>query len=179
MSAEKLAKLLADIDKDSKIPAGEKEAAKDKATEIYNAQVKADETNAARTGKGTRVKVSQTRGKNPKVISFEQFDTEQTETLPVTTPEFMELTGTPATPQGQQLLVSYLIDGYNAAQYAAASDVLSEYLEPNWPDLLSKQFKQAVTNYANAAGVSLEDAVQLMKPAVQKQFEAKLAAAQG
>jgi|SRR5688572_28264592 len=133
----------------------------------------AEVENAKRTGKGTRIRVGQTRGKNPKVISWESFDTDKPETLPETPQEFAELTKT----TDEKVFVSYLVDGYNAAMYAAASDVLSEYVEANWPDLLVKQFKASVNNYANAASVSVEEAVALMKPAIQKAFEAKLAAA--
>lgn len=140
---------------------------------IADLQKKADETNNARTGKGTRVRVGQTRGKASKVISWEAFDTDKAETLPETPQEFAELTKT----TDEKLFVSYLIDGYNAAMYAAASDVLAEYVEANWPDTLVRQFKLTVSNYAGATGVSIEEAVQLMKPGIQKAFEAKLAAA--
>ena len=144
-----------------------------KEAQLAEFQRVADKTNGERSGKGTRVRVGQTRGKNPKVISWEAFDTDKPETLPTTADEFMTLTGT----ADEKVFVGYLVDGYNASQYAAASDVLSEYVEANWPDSLAKQFKLAVNNYVNAAGVSVDDAVKLLKPAIQKSFEAKLAAA--
>ena len=51
------------------------ESAKDKAVELREkaidaAKAKADETNKTRTGKGLRIRVGSTRGKNPQVISF-------------------------------------------------------------------------------------------------------------
>lgn len=143
--------------------------------ELKAAQAKADETNKARTGKGLRVRVGQTRGRNPKVIEWEAFDTDQPTTLPESPAEFAEITKT----ADQKLFVSYLIDGYNAAMYSAASDVLSEYVEPNWPADLVKSFKQAINGFVSSAGVSVEDAVSLMKPKIQAAFEAKMKAAQG
>lgn len=145
----------------------------DKAKELLVAMGLADEANKGRTGKGTRLRAGQTRGKNSKVITWESFDTDKPETLPVSAEEFMSLTKT----SDEKVFVGYLIDGFNASQYAAASDMLSEYVEANWPESLARQFKLAVNNYVNAAGVSVEDAVSLMKPAIQKSFEAKLAAA--
>lgn len=141
--------------------------------QLAEMQKAADAKNASRTGKGTRIRVGQTRGKNPKVIDWEAFDTDKPETLPTTLAEFMELTGTKEEP----VVVSYLIDGFNASQYASASDVLAEFVEPNWPDTLVKQFKQTVSNYAAATGTSLEDAVSLIKPGIVKAFAARLAAA--
>mgnify|MGYP006338789657 FL=1 len=41
---------------------------------VKEMEVKAEETKKTRTGKGTRVRVGQTRGKNPKVIIWEAFD---------------------------------------------------------------------------------------------------------
>ena len=144
------------------------------AAAIKAAQAKADEANKARTGKGLRIRVGQTRGRNPKVIEWEAFDTDQPATLPETAQEFAEITKT----EDQKLFVSYLVDGFNAAQYAAASDVLSEYVEANWPADLVKSFKQAINGFVSSAGVSVEDAVSLMKPKIQAAFEAKLKAAQ-
>lgn len=141
--------------------------------QLAEMQKAADEKNKARTGKGTRIRVGQTRGKNPKVIDWEAFDTDKPETLPTTLAEFMDLTKT----KDEPVVVSYLIDGYNASQYASASDVLAEFVEPNWPDTLVKQFKQTVSNYAAATGTSLEDAVSLIKPGIVKAFTARLAAA--
>ena len=136
-------------------------------------ETKASALNAKKTGKGTRHRVGQTRGKSSKVIMWEAFDTDQAATLPVTPAEFMELTGVKEEP----LLVSYLIDGFNSAAYASASDVLADYAEPNWPDTMVKQFKGAINNYIAATGVAIEDAVALMKPGIAAAFEKQLAAA--
>jgi len=52
--------------------------------ELDAKQKEADKTNAARTGVGTRVRIGQTRGKNPLVISWEAFDESKPDTLPTT-----------------------------------------------------------------------------------------------
>lgn len=122
----------------------------------------AQTTNSARSGKGTRVKVGSTRGKNPQAISFENFDESKPETLPVTLSEFMGLFPSIGEPE----IVSYIIDGYNSAQYTQASDPIAEFVEPTWDAEVSKQFRLVVRNYSNATGVSIEDAVALIKPGI-------------
>jgi hypothetical protein len=126
------------------------------------AQKKAEETNAARTGKGTRVKVGMTRGRNPQVISFENFDDSQPDTLPSTLSEFMEITKV----NDEKVIVSYLLDGFNSANYTQASDPVAEFVEPTWSEDVQKQFRLVVRNYSNATGVSIEDAVALIKPGI-------------
>jgi hypothetical protein len=128
------------------------------------AELKATETNSARTGKGTRVKVGQTRGRNPQVISYEYFDESLPDSLPKTLSEFMEITKI----DDEKVIVSYIIDGFNSANYVAASDPVAEFVEPTWPDDVQKQFRLVVRNYANATGVSIEDAVALIKPGIVK-----------
>lgn len=124
------------------------------------AELKAKETNEARSGKGTRVRVGQTRGRNPQVISYESFDESKPDTLPESLTEFMTLTNT----SDEKAIVAFLVDGYNAAMYTAASDPIAEFVDASWPEDLQKQFRIVVRNYANAANVSLEDAVALIKP---------------
>jgi hypothetical protein len=125
-------------------------------------QKDADEANKKRTGKGTRVKVGATRGKNPQAISFENFDDSKPDTLPVTITEFHELIKA-----DEPTMVSYLIEGYNQAQYTAASDPIAEFVNPAWSDDVQKQFRLVVRNYSNATGVSIEDAVALIKPGIE------------
>lgn len=142
--------------------------------ELTRKRAEAEKTNASRTGKGTRVFVGLTRGKNPKVISWEAFDTDKPETLPETIVDFHKTIGADTT---ETQMVRYLADGYNDAQYRAASDVLAEYVEPNWPDDVAKQFKTVISNYVAGTGVSIDDAVELLKPGFAKAFEARMAAA--
>ena len=141
----------------------ENELAVDAATE------KAKTANATRTGKGTRVRVGQTRGRNPQVISWEAFDESQPDTLPKTLSEFMEITKV----SDETAIVQYLIDGYNDAAYTAASDPVAEFVDATWAEDVQKQFRLVVRNYANATGVSIEDAVALIKPGIVKSQKSK------
>jgi|SRR5712664_3124014 len=127
-------------------------------------KAEADVTNASRTGKGTRVHVGQTRGRNPQVISWEAFDESLPETCPKTLSEFMEI----AKVSDETTIVSYLLDGFNSAAYTAASDPVAEFVEASWPEDVQKQFRLVVRNYSNATGVSIEDAVALIKPGIVK-----------
>lgn len=127
------------------------------------------EQNATRTGKGTRLRAGQTRGKNPQVITWEAFDVAKLDTLPTTFAEFTDLTKI----TDEKVIVELLIDGYNDSQYTAASDPIAEYVNPSWPDDVQKQFRIVVRNYANATGVSLDDAVNIIKPGIEKAVAAK------
>lgn len=129
---------------------------------IEAAQSKADEQNKVRTGKGTRLRVGQTRGRSPQVITWEAFDRSLPDTLPVILSEFMEITKVSDEP----LIVSYLLDGYNDAAYSIASDPTAEYVDASWSEEVQKQFRIVVRNYAQATGVSIEDAVALIKPGI-------------
>jgi len=68
--------------------------------------------------------------------------------------------------QDEKLIVSYLIEGFNASQYTEASDPLAEFVEATWTPEVQKQFRLVVRNYSNATGVSIEDAVALIKPGI-------------
>lgn len=139
------------------------EAAK---TELELSQEKANEAakavNDSRSGKGTRLRVGLTRGRNPQVITFENFDESLPETLPGDLSEFMKVTGIDT----EKTIVSYLIDGYNSAQYTTASDPVAEYVDYSWPEEVQKAFRLVVRNYASNANVSIEDAVALIKPGI-------------
>jgi len=143
-----------------------------KELELEAKQKEADTTNATRTGVGTRVRVGQTRGKNPLVISWDAFDESKPESLPTSIQQFMEVTGVKDEPS----LVSFLIGGLNDANYTAASDPLAEYVDLAWPQEAQTQFRLVVRNYSRGASVSLEDAVNLIKPGFIKQFSAPAAA---
>jgi hypothetical protein len=124
------------------------------------------ELNAGKTGVGTRFFLAMTRGKGPVEIKYEAFDDTKPETLPTSIAQFMEITAVKDEPS----LVSYLIGGFNDANYTAASDPLAEYVEDSWPADAKTQFRLVVRNYARGAVVSLEDAVNLIKPGFIKQF---------
>ena len=145
------------------------EAKSAKEIELEAKQKEADAANASRTGIGTRVRVGQTRGKNPLVISWEAFDESKPETLPTTIQQFMEVTKVADEPS----LVSFLVGGLNDANYTAASDPLAEFVDLAWPQEAQTQFRLVVRNYSRGAQVSLEDAVSLIKPGFEKQFQPK------
>lgn len=145
---------------------GEERTAKE--LELEAKQKEAEATNATRTGVGTRIRVGQTRGKNPMVISWEAFDESKPETLPTTIQQFMDITKVADEPS----LVSFLIGGLNDANYTAASDPLAEFVDLTWPQEAQTQFRLVVRNYSRGAQVSLEDAVNLIKPGFEKQFAA-------
>jgi hypothetical protein len=137
-----------------------------KEVEFENAEKTVDAQNKERSGVGTRVRVGQTRGKNPVIISWEAFEVSQPATLPKSMKEFMDITKV----QDEPTLVEYLIGGYNDANYTAASDPLKEFVNLAWPQEAQTQFRLVVRNYSRGASVSLEDAVALIKPGFEKQF---------
>ena len=137
--------------------------------QVEAAEAKAKATNASRTGVGTRVMVGKTRGKNPVVISYENFDSSQPDTLPKSIQSFMDITGV----KGEPELVAFLIAGYNDDKYTAASDPLAEFVNDAWTPEVQQQFRLVVRNYSRGAGVSIEDAVSLIKPGFEKSFGGK------
>lgn len=136
------------------------------AREKAEAEAKLD--NDTRSGIGTRLVVSQTRGKGTMVIKYEQFDTEKPETLPTSIKSFMDVTGVTDEPS----LVDRLIKGHNEILYTSASDPIAEFVDPSWPDEAKAQFKIVVRNYSRGAGASIEDAVALIKPGFAKTYSA-------
>lgn len=137
-----------------------------------SAEIEAEEKrlNEGRTGKGLRSFIGMSRGRNPQKVQYEGFDESKTDTLPKTLSEFMAITGIDKMTgdTGEALIVSYLVDGFNSAAYTAASDPVAEFVESSWSDDVQKQFRLVVRNYSNATGVSIEDAVALIKPGIVK-----------
>lgn len=127
---------------------------------VEEMKAKAEKVNSSRTGKGTRIRVGQTRGKNPQIVTWEAFDDSKPETCPASTEEFMTLTGK----SDDKTLTALLIDGFNSAAYTAASDPIAEYVEATWPDDMQARFRLVVRNFAAGANVSIEDAVGVIKP---------------
>lgn len=139
---------------------------KARAVEIAAEELKLNE---GRTGKGTRVSIGLSRGRNPQKIQYEAFNESQPDTLPKTLSEFMEV----AKVSDEAVIVSYLIDGFNSASFTFASDPASEFVDLSWPEDVQKQFKIVVKNYASATGVSIEDAVALIKPGIVASLQSK------
>lgn len=136
-----------------------------------NAKDAAEEAklNEGRTGKGLRFNIGYTRGKGSQRIQYEAFDDSKPETLPATLSEFMELTNV----KDEKSILGYVIEGFNLNQYRTASDPIAEFVNPAWSDETQKQFRLVVRNYANATGVSIEDAVNLIKPGIEASEAAK------
>lgn len=143
-------------------------AAKQKEVDAENEKRKTPE---GKFPKGTLLRMGQTRGKNPQVITWEAFDETHPETLPKDVGEFMDLVT-----KDESKLLSYLIEGFNDSQYREASDPIAEYVEASWPEEIQKGFRLAVRNYSVNAVVSIEDAVALIKPGIQKAVDAAKAA---
>lgn len=118
------------------------------------------ELNSGKSGKGLRTILAMTRGKNPTEIQYEAFDESDSKSLPETTSEFLDITKV----QDDKLLVSYLIEGYNSAAYSGASDPVNDFVEASWPPDFAKSFKAVVKSYAANNGLSIEDAVAVIKP---------------
>lgn len=145
--------------------------AKAEAIKARSAEMEAREKvlNASRTGKGTRVSLGMTRGKNPVEVQFENWDETQPDTLPVEFKECMdvlEARGITDSRQQQLEMVRRFILGDNEILYTEASDPVAEFMEPNWSDDIKKNFRMVVKNYATGAFVSIEDAVNIIKPGI-------------
>lgn len=136
----------------------------------------ADETQATPSTPTERkvslsVKKGSTRGKNPREIEYMAFDLAKPETLPVSLAEFTAVTKTP----DEKTLVEYLIGGYNDAMYSAASDEIGEFINDEWLPEIQAQFRLAVRNYSKLTSSTIEDAVALIKPGVEKAWVARKA----
>ena len=141
----------------------EKEAAK-KAREARTEAMEAEEIrlNTGRTGKGTRLMVTLTRGRNPVQVVYEGFDESKPETLPTTVSEFMDFTKL----DSDALLLPVLIPGYNSLQAQLASDPIAEHVAAYWPDDVQARFRITVRNYSKDCNVSIEDAIALIRPGI-------------
>ena len=118
--------------------------------------------NEGKSGKGLREFLGMTRGRNPLEIQYQNWDESLPDTLPLTLSEFMDLRKV----TDEKDIVRRLILGDNEILYTEASDPVAEYVESTWSDDVKKQFRLVVRNYATATGVSIEDAVALIKPGI-------------
>lgn len=125
--------------------------------------------------KGTLLRMGQTRGKNPQIVTWEAFDESHPETLPKDLSEFMDLTDEYGGKVETNIL-SWVIDGFNSSQYTSASDPIAEYVDASWPEDIQKNFRLAVRSYSNSTGTSIEDSVNLIRPGIEKAVAAKKAA---
>lgn len=139
--------------------AAEKEALAAREKEIA---AKEKEANASRSGKGLRVFFGMTRGRNPQMIQYENWDDSQADTLPTTLSEFMDIRKI----SDEKDIIKRLYLGDNEILYKEASDPVAEFVDSSWSEDVQKQFRLVVRNYSNATGVSIEDAVALIKPGI-------------
>lgn len=123
---------------------------------------KETELNKDKTGKGLRFAIGLTKGRNPQMVQYEAFDVEQPATLPESLSEFMDLSKV----TDEKAIVGFLIDGFNDAALEQAADPTAEFVESAWPVEVQKAFKTVVKQYSINAGVSIEDAVALIKPGI-------------
>lgn len=124
-----------------------------------------DKLNEGKTGVGTRFFITNTRGKGSMEVQYEAFDESQPDTLPKNIQEFVTVTEA-----DEDSIIKYLISGYNDVAYTEASDPLREHVNPAWPKEVQLNFRLVVRNYSRGVKVSLEDAVNLIKPGFDAQF---------
>ncbi len=137
-------------------------------TKLRDAEMAAreKELNTSRTGKGTRVFLGMTRGRNPQEIQYENWNESIPDSLPSTLAEFYSYYKVDEMKDAEAFIVRRLILGDNEVLYKEASDPIAEFVDLTWPEDVQKQFKLVVRNYAGATGVSIEDAVTLIKPGI-------------
>jgi hypothetical protein len=136
-----------------------KEALKARAAEMA---AKEKTLNEGKTGKGLRIFLGMTRGRNPQEIQFENWDESLPDSLPSTLSEFMDLRKV----TDEKDIVRRLILGDNEILYSEASDPVAEYQDKTWPEDVQKSFRLVVRNYSENAGVTIEEAVALIKPGI-------------
>jgi hypothetical protein len=140
----------------------EKEAEK-AAKEARAKEIAAKEAalNKDKSGKGLRFFVGFTRGRSTQMVEYENWDEAQTDTLPLSLSEFMDIRKI----SDEKEIVKRLILGDNELLYKEASDPVAEFVDLTWPEDIQKNFRIVVRNYATGANVSIEDAANLIKPA--------------
>lgn len=134
---------------------------------LNDAVAAAQATNKTREGKGLRLAVSSTRGKNPVPVTYESFDTDDAKSLPDSVSEFMQLSGI----DDEAQLVAFLITGYNDNSFRIASDPVAEYVNLAWPAEVQKSFKDSVkTLVKSGVFADVEAAVAVIRPATEAKF---------
>lgn len=138
---------------------------KAEATAARNKEMDAREAklNEGKTGKGKRTFLAMTRGKGTTEISYEGWDESKADTLPATLSEFMDLAGI----QDEKEIIRRLILGDNEISYTEASDPIAEYVDASWDDKYATNFRTVVRNFSRDNGMSIEDAVNFLKPAMK------------
>lgn len=137
----------------------------EKAERSAELKAQADKLNEGLEGKGLRWTVGLTKGRNPQPVPYKEFDEEQPETLPTTFVEFTKLSGYTTEP----LIVTFLIRGMNAYNYALANDPIGAFCEPDWDEETVKAFKMQIKGaMVTSGGATLEEVVGDVKPGVMR-----------
>ena len=129
-------------------------------------EAEAAEYNKAQTGKGLRMLVGATRGRNTMNIKYQAFDESVPESLPKTLQEFVEITGI----KDNAELASLLITGFNDKAYTEASDPIAEFVNKSWDDETRSKFKAAVRLLVSLQGLSIQEAVDMVRPGIEKKL---------
>ena len=140
------------------------EKAKAEAIKARNEDMAAREKvlNEGKTGKGLRVFLGMTRGRNPLEIQYEQWDESLPDSLPLTLSEFMDLRKL----TDEKDIMRRLILGDNDVLYSEASDPVSEFVDKSWDEDVQNRFKVSIRNFSRDSGLSIEEAVAIIKPSV-------------
>ena len=155
------------VGEDGKLNASEKDKQIEQLTATFEAETEALKENESKTGKGTRIAVASTRGRNTQIVKYSAFDTDSPDTLPDSVAEFVSLSGI----SDESQLVAFLITGYNDNSFRIASDPVAEFVNPVWSPEVAKSFKDSVKTLVKS-GVfeSIEAAVAIIKPQVDAKF---------
>jgi hypothetical protein len=151
--------------------AAEKQAEKDamKAREKEIAEKQKD-ANQNKKGIGVRTFYGMTRGRNPQMISYDQWDVDQeiekVSTVPTSFAEVLDINKTRGLDgdAAEKEIVKRWLLGDNEMLYKEASDPVAEFVEASWDDADKKAFKLVIKNYATSTATSIEDTVALFKP---------------
>ena len=114
-------------------------------------------------------KQGKTRGKNPRDISYKVLNQ-----VPVSLEEFADVTGV----KDEKDFLEYLYEGYNGAQYSAASDEIGEFIPEHWDANTKAQFRLAVRNTSKLTGLDIEQTVNMLLPAIEKAITSRKAEAE-
>ena len=109
-------------------------------------------------------KTGKTRGRSPRDIKYMVLDS-----VPASVAEFSAVTGV----SDEKDFVELLFDGYNAQQYALASDEIGEYIPDAWDKETANQFRLAVRNLVKATNLDIEAVVSMVKPAIENGLKVK------
>ena len=104
-------------------------------------------------------KSGKTRGKASRDITYKVLNR-----VPKDIQEFSAVTGV----TDEKDFCEYLFEGFNSASYSAASDEIGEYIPETWDKETAATFRIAVRQTSKLTGLTIEQTVNMLMPAVQK-----------